>query len=208
MILQPKIEEYLLQLHPKRVSILQEMEDFGYSINFPILGPIVGNILYQYALIIGARRILELGSGFGYSAFWFAMALPDDGEIHCTDFSAKNKEKAEGYFERAGLRHKLKFHVGDALDYLKNTDGPFDIILNDVQKTRYPEVFKPALAKLRPGGLLITDNALWKGKVADFPDDEETRAIRQFNRMIFTSEEVVSSILPVRDGLAVCYKKL
>jgi len=207
MILNPRIEEYLLQLHPARKPILQEMEDFGYSINFPILGPLVGTILLQYTLAIHAKRVLELGSGFGYSAFWFAMGLPDNGEVHCTDFSAKNKEKAESYFTRAGMEKKLHFHVGDALEILESLDGPFDIILNDVQKTRYPEVFSKALAKLRKGGLLISDNVLWKGKVVDVPDDDNVRAIMQFNRMMFESPEVVSSILPVRDGLGVCLKK-
>ena len=207
MILNPRIEEYLLQLHPARVPILQEMEDFGYSINFPILGPIVGTILMQYAMAIGARRVLELGSGFGYSAFWFAMGIPEDGEVHCTDFSAKNKEKAETYFSRAGLLDRIHFHVGDALEIMEGLEGPFDIILNDVQKTRYPEVFDRALKKLRKGGLLISDNVLWKGKVVDVPEDDTVRAILQFNRMMFESDEVVSSILPVRDGLGVCLKK-
>ncbi len=207
MILNPRIEEYLLQLHPTRPPILQEMEDFGHSINFPILGPLVGTILMQYAVAIGARRILELGSGFGYSAFWFAMGIPEDGEVHCTDFSAKNKEKAESYFSRSGMEKKLHFHIGDALEIIDELPGPFDIILNDVQKTRYPDVFPKALEKLRSGGLLISDNVLWKGKVVDVPEDDNVRAIMQFNRMMFQSPDVVASILPVRDGLGVCLKK-
>ena len=207
MIVNPKIEEYLQNLHPKCEAILTEMENFGYSINFPIIGPLVGTVLYQYAKMIGAKRILELGSGFGYSAFWFSKGIPDNGKIFCSDFSVTNKEKAENYFKRAGINHKIEFHVGDAFEIMEKLDGDFDIILNDIQKTKYPEVLEPALKKLRKGGLLITDNVLWKGKVLEAEKNEETTAIQKFNQMIFSSGKIITSILPIRDGLAVCVKK-
>ena len=206
MIVNPLIEDYLLKLHPQRDPILNEMENFGTSINFPFLGPLVGTILYQYVVTIGAKRILELGSGFGYSAYWFSLGLPEDGIVYCTDFSAKNKEKAEAYFIRAKVDKKIQFSVGDALEIMNKLDGKFDIILNDVQKTKYPEVFQPAVDKLRKGGLLITDNVLRKGLVAEETDDESVAAIQEYNRMMFSSKEVISSILPVRDGLGVCVK--
>lgn len=205
MIVNPSIENYLLSLHKKR-PVLKEMEEFGKSIDFPILGPLVGTVLLQYTLAINAERILELGSGFGYSAFWFALGLPENGTIHCTDFSAKNKEMAEGYFDRAGLRKKLHFHVGDSLEYLDQATGEFDIILNDIQKTEYPKAFDKILSKLRKGGLLISDNVLWKGKVAEESSDVTVMAIREFNRIIFDSDKTISSILPIRDGLGVSVK--
>ena len=208
MIVNPSIDEYLGQLLPARDPILVEMENFGTSLNFPILGPQVGTLLLQLTMAINARRILELGSGFGYSAYWFACGLPLDGQIFCTDYSAKNQEKAEDYFTRAGLNNKLHFHVGDALEILQNLDGKFDIILNDVQKTKYPEVLQPAVQKLRQGGLLISDNVLWRGMIADeTTEDENLRAIQEFNRMMFAMPQVIASILPVRDGLGICVKK-
>lgn len=206
MIINPKIEDYLNNLHPKYGEIQTEMENFGKSVNFPIIGPLAGKILYQYAKIIDAKKILELGSGFGYSAYWFSMGIADDGKIICTDFSAKNKETAENYFKRIGINHKIEFFVGDALEILEKSQGEFDIILNDVQKTKYPAVFEPALKKLRKGGLLITDNVLWKGHVVEDDDDDNTTAIKKFNKMIFNSKDVITSILPIRDGLAVCVK--
>lgn len=207
MIVNPPIEEYLKQLLPERDPILEEMESFGYSINFPILGPLVGTVLLQIATAIGAKRVLELGSGFGYSAYWFSLGLPEDGKIYCTDLSVKNKEKAENYFQRAGLQNKLQFLVGDALEIMANLEGEFDIILNDIQKTKYPDVFEPAVKKLRPGGIMVSDNVLRRGKVVSESDDESVLAIQQFNRIMFTSDAVISSILPIRDGLGICVKK-
>jgi len=207
MIVNPPIEEYLKQLLPRRDPILLEMESFGYSINFPILGPLVGTILLQLTTAIGAKRVLELGSGFGYSAYWFSLGIPEDGKIFCTDLSVKNKEKAENYFQRAGFENKLQFMVGDALEILSGLNGEFDIILNDVQKTKYPDVFEPAVKKLRRGGILVTDNVLRKGNVVSESEDENVVAIQRYNKMMFGSESVISSVLPVRDGLGICVKK-
>lgn len=206
MIINPDIEEYILNMHKKH-PILKEMEDFGRSLNFPILGPMVGTILLQFTLAINAKRIMELGSGFGYSAFWFAMGLQDDGKIYCTDYSVKNKQIAEEYFSRAGLEKKINFSVGDAIEFLNQAEGKFDIILNDIQKTSYPIAFENMLSKLRPGGVLISDNVLWKGKVVSPSDDETIKAIREFNQLIFNSDKVVSTILPIRDGISISIKK-
>ena len=167
----------------------------------------VGTILLQFTLAINAKRIMELGSGFGYSAFWFAMGLQDDGKIYCTDYSVKNKQIAEEYFSRAGLEKKINFSVGDVIEFLNQAEGEFDIILNDIQKTSYPIAFANMLSKLRPGGVLISDNVLWKGKVVSPSDDETIKAIREFNQLIFNSDKVVSTILPIRDGISISIKK-
>ena len=206
MIINPDIEEYLLALHKKRHSLLKEMEDFGHNINFPILGPMVGTVLLQFTLATKAKRIMELGSGFGYSAFWFAMGLPDNGMVFCTDYSAKNKQMADGYFSRAGFKHKINFSTGDALEILDRAEGEFDIILNDIKKNQYSLAFEKMLSKLRPGGLLISDNVLWKGKVVHPSDDETVKAIQDFNQLIFNSDKVVTTILPIRDGIGICIK--
>lgn len=207
MIINPGIEEYILSLHRSRHAILKEMEDFGHSINFPILGPMVGTVLLQYTLATKASKIMELGSGFGYSAFWFAMGLPENGKVYCTDYSAKNKQIAEEYFSRAGFENQVNFSVGDALELLDQTEGVFDIILNDMKKTQYAPAFDSMLSKLRTGGLLISDNVLWKGKVIEESEDETVNAIQEFNQIIFNSDKVISTILPIRDGVGVCIKK-
>ncbi len=207
MIVNPPVNEYIEELLPERPPILAEMENFAARINFPILGPQVGTVLQQLTLATRAQRILELGSGFGYSAYWFALGLPPTGKIWCTDFSVKNKALAEEYFTRAGLIDKMEFWVGDALEILSGLDGEFDIILNDVQKSKYPAVLQPAMQRLRPGGLLISDNVLWRGQVMEATKDENLRALQEFNRSMFTMPQLIAAILPVRDGLGICVKK-
>ncbi|HLW80066.1 MAG TPA: class I SAM-dependent methyltransferase, partial [Terriglobia bacterium] len=119
-----------------------------------------------------------------------------------------NARRAEGYLSRAGVLDRVQVLVGDALDLLDSTEGEFDVIFNDVSKTQYPEVFRRAVPRVRAGGLFITDNVLWSGKVAKkvARKDDETRAIRQFNRLVYRSPDLFTTIIPLRDGLAVCEK--
>jgi len=151
---------------------------------------------------------LELGSGFGYSALWFSEKMEETTEIICTDFLEENKQLAEKYFKKAGVKTKIDFRIGDAIKILDEIEGEFDIIFNDVEKEDYPEVFKKAIPKLRKGGLLITDNTLWYGKVAQKrKKDYQTSGSREYNRIAFTDKRVVSVILPLRDGITVTMKK-
>jgi len=202
-IVHPDINKYLDSLLPERHPKLLEMEQFARERDFPIIGPQVGRLLYQYTKLIGAKRIFEMGSGFGYSAFWFALALPDDGKIICTEASQNNADMGEDYLKVAGLHKRTEFRVGDALKILSQTKGPFDIILNDVDKEDYPRVLEMAVPRLRAGGLLISDNTLWKGKVADATPEVTTRAILQYNRIAFSHPQLWTTLLPVRDGVAI-----
>ena len=136
-IIHPDINNYLDVLLPERPRVMQEMEKLAKDRNFPIIGPQVGRILYQYTKLIGAKRIFEMGSGFGYSAYWFALALPEDGKVICTEAASNNIDLAEDYLKAAGLLHKAEFKKGDAIKILSQTSGPFDIILNDVDKDDY-----------------------------------------------------------------------
>jgi predicted O-methyltransferase YrrM len=184
------------------------MERQAQAGDFPIVGPLVGRALCLLARSIGARRIMELGSGFGYSAYWFARGLAPGGVIHCTDLSAANRDLAMSFFRKAGLSERLIFHVGDALASARKLKGPFDIVFNDIDKKAYPESVETALALLRTGGLFITDNVLWKGRVAEGgKGDETTAAIMKFNEMVCGRRDLSTVVLPVRDGLAVCQKK-
>lgn len=208
MIVTPQVEAYLQGLQPKADPILAEMERRAEERDFPIIGPQVGGLLSMLARTSGARRVLELGSGFGYSALWFARALPPDGQVQLTDFSQAALDEAKAFLERAGMAHKARFHTGDGLSTASGLEGPFDIIFNDIDKEHYPEVVAPAVALLRPGGMLITDNALWYGKPADPQvSDEATEGVRKYNRLVFENPGLQTVILPLRDGVAISLKR-
>jgi caffeoyl-CoA O-methyltransferase len=204
----PHIEKYLEDLEATRDSVLIEMERQAAECDFPIVGPLVGRTICLLARSIGARRILELGSGFGYSAYWFARALPDDGELILTEISASNSTQAKAFFRQGGVRCRVQFIVGDALENLDRLPGEFDIIFNDVDKEDYPRVFRVAVPRIRKGGLLVSDNTLWHGDVADpaHAGEPSTRGILEFNRLMFASSELYPTILPLRDGVAVAMK--
>jgi predicted O-methyltransferase YrrM len=158
--------------------------------------------------ISGAKRVFEAGSAIGYSTIWWAMAVGDGGRVTYTDGSLKNAEEARSYFEKSGVGKRIDVRVGDALEILsEEKPATFDIIFNDVDKVDYPRVLKLAIPRLKPGGLFITDNVLWSGRVADAKNSEPTtKAVREFNRMLFGSKELFASIIPLRDGVAVARK--
>ena len=175
---------------------------------FPLVGPLVGRFLYQLTLLSGAKKIFEMGSGFGYSAAWFAKALPEAGEIVLTEGSEKLTRQAKDFLKRAALEKKAKIETGDAIQILRRTKGPFDLIFLDIDKEQYPEAFHQALPKIRKGGLLVADNVLWFGKVIDHRDrTEATEGIREFTRLIYGSEDLATTIVPLRDGVSVSVKR-
>jgi predicted O-methyltransferase YrrM len=167
----------------------------------------VGRFLAQVVRLMGARRIFELGSGFGYSALWFARTLPDNGEIFLTDGDPANLELAKGFLARAGVADKAAFLTGFAQDLLQVTPGLFDIIYCDVDKDQYPEVYPLLRRHLRVGGAFIVDNLLWDGRVADPANSEEsTQGIRAFTDHLWDSPEFLSSLLPIRDGVGLAVR--
>ncbi len=205
-IVHPAIERYLDRLPPHQDPILRRMETKAEREAFPIVGPQVGRLLMILARAIGAKRVFEMGSGFGYSGLWFAKALPRNGRITLTDTSAVRSKEALDYFGQAHQAEKVTGLVGDAVELVQGAKGPFDLIFLDADKARYPLAFKAALPKLRRGGLFIADNVLWFGKVTASHPDAETRGILEFTRLIFATPGIASSILPLRDGLSVSLK--
>jgi len=205
-ILDPKIQEYLTGMIPDRDSVLDEMERFAASNNFPIVGPLVGRMLFLLAKSIGARRILELGSGYGYSAYWFAKAIGKDGEIICTEDRQELVDAARKYFSRARMSQRITYLVGDALSVAEKTNGLFDIIFIDIHKRFYPQALRKAMPRLRTGGLLIADNVLWSGRIFEAHPDVETAGILTYNRLIHSSRELFTTIIPLRDGISVSVK--
>lgn len=203
-ITDPEVEKYFYGLLPKRDAVLEEMEEQARKRNIPIVGPAVASVLYQYARLINARKVFELGSAIGYSTIWWARAVGEGGEVFYTDGDRKKADEASGYFCQAGIEGRIKVGVGDALELLSEQKQEFDIIFNDVDKEDYPRVLHLVKARLRRGGLFITDNVLWSGKVTERdPKEESTRGIQEFNRKLYAMEDFFTTILPLRDGVAV-----
>jgi len=203
----PEVEDYLYAMLPPSDEVLAEIETEAAKNDVPIVGPAVGRILYQLATISGAKKVFEMGSAIGYSTIWWARAVGEGGRVVYTDGDRNNADQARRYFERAGVSQRISVRVGDALEMLSEEKDPYDIIFNDVDKNDYPRVFRLALSRLKRGGLFITDNVLWSGKVAQPNPDEQTKAILEFNRLIFEAKELFTTILPIRDGVSVCVKK-
>jgi predicted O-methyltransferase YrrM len=206
-IVHPRIEGYLRNLAPPLDSVLKEMQELGEAEDFPIVGPVVGRLLFQLTLMTGSKRVFEMGSGFGYSAYWFAKAVGEGGQVVYTDLSGDNVSKAREFFRRGGIIDRIRIEIGDALDILDREVGMFDIILNDIDKESYPRVHDLALRRLKPGGLLITDNMLWSGKVvSDGSPDMSTRGIKELTRLLYESHQFYTTIVPIRDGVSISVK--
>jgi predicted O-methyltransferase YrrM len=202
------VDDYLYSMLPQRDEVLAEMEEYADKHNIPIVGPAVARVLHQLALTINAKTVFELGSAIGYSTIWWARAVGEKGRVIYTDGDPRNAERARRYFDRAGVSSAITLHTGDALEVLSEQKQQFDIIFSDVDKEDYPRVLRLVSPRLRKGGLFITDNVLWSGRVAQKnPKDATTKAILEFNRLLYNSGEFFTTILPIRDGLAVALKK-
>lgn len=211
-IVNPRVEDYMRSLLGRYDEpVLLEMEAEGRDRGFPIIGRLVGVTVELLARSIEARRVFELGSGFGYSAYWFSRAVGPDGEVHGTDGDPANEPKALDYLTRAGLAESLRWHVGDAVRNLNGVEGTFDVVYNDIDKEGYPDAWRAARERVRIGGLYVCDNVLWYGAVADPGGDHgrtrsTTDAILEHNRLVADDERYVSSILPIRDGVFVALR--
>ncbi|HEX8874806.1 MAG TPA: O-methyltransferase, partial [Nitrosospira sp.] len=179
--------------------------------NFPIVGRLVGIFLEAIARTVDAKRIFEFGSGYGYSAYWFARAAGGNGRVICTDGDPLNKEKADQYLKSAGLSERVDFRVGMAQEIFAQIEGQFDICYNDADKGDYPQIWQMAKDRIRPGGLYIADNVLWHGRVAveRYVDIVPgwTEAILEHNTQIFNDPQFDAFINPTRDGVIVARKK-
>ena len=211
-IVNPRIEDYMRGLAVRHDEpVLLEMEREGKERDFPIVGRLVGVTLEVLARSIGARRVFELGSGYGYSAYWFARAVGAGGEVHGTDGDPENEGKARSYLERAGLWDRMRWHVGDAVTSFEATDGEFDVVYCDIDKDGYPAAWRAARERIRFGGLYLCDNVLWSGRViegagVEDPRPEWTEAVREHNRMKAEDERYLSTIVPTRDGVMVALR--
>jgi predicted O-methyltransferase YrrM len=207
-IVHPDIESYLRRLYEDSDPVRREMEELAATRKFPIVGPLVGRDLAVMARAIGARRVFELGSGFGYSALFFARAVGREGSVHCTDLSEENEHLAKGFLTRAGVWEQITYHREEAKAALRRTGGIWDIVYNDIDKDGYPETVDLAYQHLRPGGLFITDNVLWSGRVLEPEKDAapSTRGVIDFTARLLAHPGFLTTIHPTRDGVAVALR--
>ncbi len=191
------INSFLRHPHP----VMDEMAKEANRRSFPHIGQQVGQLLFVLTRMMGAKRVFELGSGFGYSAAWFAFALEQKGRVILTDTEERHKSMAQSYFDRMNLKERIDFRVGNALDLLAEDDEPNDIIFNDIDKEQYPLTLELAYERLHPGGLFITDNTLWYGEVLDQNPTQAAEGVQRFNSALFDHPGFRTSLLPVRDGI-------
>jgi caffeoyl-CoA O-methyltransferase len=205
-VTQPDVDDYLYTLLAPRDEVLAEMEAEATKHKIPIVGPVVASFFKQLVMMTGAKTVFEMGSAIGYSTIWWARAVGEGGRVHYTDGDPKNAEKARRYFQRAGVADRIKIHTGDAIELLSEQKEEFDIVFNDIDKDDYPRVLRMVPPRIKKGGLFVTDNTLWSGRVVEKNPDATTKAILEFNREIYKSKEFFTTIMPVRDGVAVAVK--
>jgi predicted O-methyltransferase YrrM len=168
---------------------------------------VVATFFQQLVRMTGAKTVFEMGSAIGYSTIWWARAVGEGGRVHYTDSDTKNAEKARRYFQRAGVADRIKIHIGDAIELLSEQKQEFDIVFNDIDKEDYPRVLRLVPPRVKKGGLFVTDNVLWSGRVTESkPTEASTKAIQEFNRQLYASKDFFTSVMPVRDGVAVAVR--
>jgi len=206
----PQIQDYLTTLVPERPTELQTMEAYAKEHRFPIIGPVAGQLCYQIARMIGARSVFELGSGYGYSTAWFAKAVQENGGgvVHHVVWDEKLSQMARQHLGALGYGEMIRYHMAEAVQTLKETAGPFDLIFNDIDKDGYPASLPVIAEKLRPGGVLIIDNMFLGGNIFDQSSHSpSTTGVREFTRLITTDPSWIVTLAPIRDGLIVAVKK-
>ena len=209
MILPHDLDEYLRRLYERYDEpVLVSMEEHAAGIGFPIVGRLCGIALELLARSVRAKRVFELGSGFGYSAYWFGRAVGPDGELHLTDRDPENRSLAEEYLTRAGVWDRVTYHVDDAMKALALVGGEFDVVFCDADKTMYPDLWRAARDRIRVGGLWIADNVLVGGTSpnkwtlgAAIPHDDRARAVNEHNHLITEDRDYVATFVPMREGL-------
>jgi caffeoyl-CoA O-methyltransferase len=203
-LIEPRTAAFLERLAQHPHALLNEMESLAARNGFPIVGPECGRVLQQVARMTGATRVFEMGSGYGYSTLWFALALPPGGQVVHTDGDPRNTDMARDFLGRAGLADRVRFVTGDAREILAREPGGLDVIFCDIDKEQYPEALELMRGKIRVGGAILVHNALWDGRVADpgITDDPATLGVRVYLERMWADPAFVSSLLPMHDGLA------
>lgn len=200
-----EVEKYLYKILPDSPSILKELEQVAVSKHIPIIGPMAGKLLYILASVSKARRVLEIGTAIGYSAIWFGLAVKQNkGKVITIEIDPAIAKEALKNIKRAGLSKTIKVINGDSLKVIPTLKGKFDIIFIDDSKENYPKYLDMCIKRLNKNGLLIADNALWKGEVVSENRSMDGDAIAKFNELLM--KKMRSVIIPARDGIAIGIK--
>lgn len=201
----PEVRAYLGGLPAEDDPLVDRMDAIAAERGFPIIGRQAGRWLTLLTRMIGGRRVFELGSGWGYSALYFAHGVGPGGEVHGSDGSADNLALHRELFDGHPLASRIHLRQGDAFTLLDDTTGDFDVVFMDIHKEQYPDAVDRAADRLRPGGLFLADNVLWGGRVtkAARPDDAATAAVRRFNAAMAADPRFEVGVIPVCDGLMV-----
>jgi len=210
--LDDSLYQYLLDVSLRETPLLKRLRDETQAMPMARwqVASEQGQFLALLVKLIGAKRLLEVGTFTGYSALCMAAALPDDGSLICCDIQGDYNAIALHYWQEAGLARRIDLRLAPALETLAALDEPgqFDLIFIDADKANYPNYLEHALRLLRVGGLAVFDNTLWSGRVLENnPESADTRAIQALNRALKDDLRVDLSLLPLGDGLTLCRKR-
>ncbi|MGE7957172.1 class I SAM-dependent methyltransferase [Pseudomonas sp. NPDC089530] len=206
---------YLLDVSLRETPLLRRLRDETQALPMARwqVAPEQGQFLALLVRLVGARRVLEVGTFTGYSALCMAMALPEDGQLICCDIPGDYNATAHRYWQEAGVAGRIELRLAPALETLarierEEGEAGFDLVFIDADKANYPAYLESALRLLRVGGLAVFDNTLWSGRVLESnPQSEDTRAIQALNRALKDDPRVDLSLLPLGDGLSLCRKR-
>ena len=202
------IDDYLYRIAAPRDPLLEKMEEYADSHAVPIIGPLVGRLLYNLAKASQSKKILEIGTAIGYSGIWLARAVaPLKGGVTTIDMDPERVKIAKKNISEAGLERAVKVIEGNALKVLPTLREEFDMIFLDSDKDVYPDAFKMSVPMLRKGGLFVADNALWGGDVAKGGKSKDTQSMIKFNRLVSESPGMSTVIVPLRDGVLLSLKE-
>jgi len=207
------IEKYLATLNRAGDAVLDDITRQNESRGLPLVDAEVGALLRVLATAVGATRMLEIGTAIGYSGIWLAGALAPGGMLFTMEISPERAAEARTNFARAGFADRVSVVVGDAQLKLAKVSGPFDLIFQDGDKRQYSQVLDRLVALLRPGGLLVTDNVLWDGEVVPgyvgtpVRNADDTRAIAEYNERLAAHSQLMTSTIPLRDGVSISVKR-
>ena len=211
-IVADSIERYLASLNRARSPVIDDIAADGAARGLPLIDAEVGALLRVLASTAGAKKILEIGTAIGYSGIWLATALPPEGMLITMEVDEGRAEQARRNFSRAGLASRVTVIVGDAQLKIAKVSGPFDLIFLDTDKQLYVPLLDRLVSLLRPGGVLVADNVLWDGEVVPgfrakpMRDPRDTRAVAAFNERIAAHPQLLTSIVPLRDGVSISVK--
>ena len=203
-----KIDEYVVDNSQKEPQILQELtkETWQRVLNPRMLsGAFQGRILSMISKIINPKDILEIGTYTGYSAICIAEGISNEATIDAIDKNEELEDIQNKYFKKSGFRDQIKQHIGNALEIIPTLNKKFDLVFIDADKSNYCNYFNLVIGKMKKGGIILSDNVLWSGKVVEKLDkkDIDTKALLEYNRLLNSDPRVETVLLPIRDGLSI-----